>query len=173
MNSPVQDAARTVDGPTVFSHDPFVTMTGAEAGRSHRRRKGKTLCCLLAVLGGSLGLHRFYLYGCRDAAGWLYLATTLLYLGVLLGSLSTDVLALAVATLFPLPAFVAAIEGLSLGVVEDAEWDRRHNPRVFATSRSGWVLAVLLVLTVAVTFTSFVASLARATDLLYTGGSFG
>lgn len=35
------------------------------------RSKNKTLATLLAALGGSMGLHRFYLYGLGDWVGWL------------------------------------------------------------------------------------------------------
>ena len=33
--------------------------------------KSKTLATWIAVLGGSLGLHRFYLHGFRDAWGFM------------------------------------------------------------------------------------------------------
>lgn len=135
--------------------------------------KRKTLACFLSVLGGALGLHRFYLYGLRDFAGWGYLAASILYLAVLLASFASGSLAFTVAALFPIPAFVSAIEGLAIGLTEDAKWDRKHNVHSPHISNSGWPLAVLLVLTLAITFTGFVASMARATDLLFTGGSFG
>mgnify|MGYP003399802460 CR=1 FL=1 len=34
--------------------------------------RSKTLATWLALLGGSFGLHRFYLNGLRDAWGWLH-----------------------------------------------------------------------------------------------------
>ena len=40
--------------------------------------KSKTLATWIALFGGSLGLHRFYLYGPRDIWGWLWPAPTLL-----------------------------------------------------------------------------------------------
>ncbi len=33
--------------------------------------KNKTIAAWLAFVGGPVGLHRFYLYGLRDALGWL------------------------------------------------------------------------------------------------------
>lgn len=35
-------------------------------------RKNKTLAVWLALLGGMLGLHRFYLRGLGDWVGWLH-----------------------------------------------------------------------------------------------------
>ncbi|CAN7728062.1 hypothetical protein LJR039_006225 [Pseudorhodoferax sp. LjRoot39] len=37
-----------------------------------RKTKNKTLATWLALLGGPLGLHRFYLRGLGDLWGWLY-----------------------------------------------------------------------------------------------------
>ena len=42
------------------------------------RRASKTLATWLAVIGGALGLHRFYLHGWRDLLGWLHPLPTLL-----------------------------------------------------------------------------------------------
>ena len=42
------------------------------------KHRSKTLATWLAFLTGSLGLHRFYLHGLRDAWGWLHLPPTLL-----------------------------------------------------------------------------------------------
>ena len=39
--------------------------------------RSKTLATWLAVIGGCLGLHRFYLHGFRDARGWLLWLPTL------------------------------------------------------------------------------------------------
>ena len=33
--------------------------------------RSKTLASWIALIGGSLGLHRFYLHGFRDPWGWL------------------------------------------------------------------------------------------------------
>ena len=46
--------------------------------------KSKTLATWIALVGGSLGLHRFYLHGFGDRWGWLYPLPTLIGLyGVL------------------------------------------------------------------------------------------
>jgi hypothetical protein len=40
-------------------------------------RRSKTLATWITFLGGSVGLHRFYLHGLRDPWGWLYVWPTL------------------------------------------------------------------------------------------------
>jgi len=40
--------------------------------------KSKTLATWIALIGGSVGLHRFYLHGFRDRLGWLFVLPTLL-----------------------------------------------------------------------------------------------
>lgn len=137
------------------------------------RHKSKTVASLLSVAVGSLGFHRLYLHGRKDLWAWIYLCTTAVYIGIVAidwrnGSLSTSV-----PVLFPLPVFIAAIEALVIGLTDDMKWDRKHNAQSGTRSRSGWPLAVLLVVVLLCTFTAFIASLARATDLFLTGGSFG
>ena len=41
-------------------------------------RKSKTFATWIALIGGGLGLHRFYLAGFRDVWGWLYPVPTLI-----------------------------------------------------------------------------------------------
>ena len=41
-------------------------------------RKNKTLAVWLALIGGTLGLHRFYLKGLGDWVGWLHPVPTAL-----------------------------------------------------------------------------------------------
>jgi hypothetical protein len=137
------------------------------------RHKSKTIATALSALVGMLGLHRFYLFGCKDVAGWIYLAASLVYLNIAVHFWSGPSLATRVACLFPLTAFIAAVEALVIGLTEDTKWDQRHNACSLGQSRSGWPLIIVLVLTMATGFTALVASLARATDLLYTGGAFG
>jgi hypothetical protein len=48
-------------------------MTPTRAGA-----RSKTLATWLAIAGGSLGLHRFYLHGLRDRWGWLLWLPTLI-----------------------------------------------------------------------------------------------
>ena len=47
------------------------------AERDLRAVPSKSLATWIAVVGGSLGLHHFYLHGWRNAWGWLYPIPTL------------------------------------------------------------------------------------------------
>lgn len=133
--------------------------------------KNKTLASFLAFLFGGFGIHRFYLGGRSDLWGWLHLL-----------SLPASGLVL---TFFPdLPLFfglmplilstlVALLETLIIGLTPDEKWDAKHNPASGRTSASRWPLALLLVLTAGVGATALIATIARTSDLLLTGGSFG
>jgi TM2 domain-containing membrane protein YozV len=111
--------------------------------------KNKTLATLLAALFGGLGAHRFYLYGKKDGWAWVHLA------------------------LFPLSVFPAFIEALVIGLTPDEKWDAIHNSHSGRQSSSGWPLALVLVLTFGGGAIATIAAIARAFDLLYTGGAYG
>lgn len=119
------------------------------------RYRSKTLATWLAVLGGSLGWHRFYLYGWRDTLGWLHLLPTLAgMLGVsrMLELGQDDRLAWVLLPLLGLMLAQGSLFAILYGLTPDAQWDARHNPgaRVHAT---GWgpVLAVIVALMVGAT----------------------
>lgn len=144
--------------------------TGVNMKAEH---KNKTTASLLSVFVGALGLHRFYIYGWKDVFGWAYLIASAIYLIIFTASRVSESLATSVAILFPIPVFVAAIETLVIGLTDDAKWDQRHNTQSLTQSRSRGPLVFLLVVTLLVLYTAFIASLSRAIDLLYTGGAFG
>jgi hypothetical protein len=131
----------------------------------------KTLATLLALLFGALGLHRFYLRGKRDAWGWLHLAT--LPLSALLAFTRPDAPLLFTAGPLALSALIGCVEALAIGLTPDEKWDAVHNPGSQRLSKSGWPLAVLLVLTLAIGATGLIAAIARSFDLLFTGGAYG
>jgi hypothetical protein len=137
------------------------------------RHKNKTLTTLMAVLLGAAGAHRFYLHGRRDIAGWAYVLASVLYVAILSADLQQHPLDASLAALFPLPVFAGFVEALAIGVTIDEEWDAHHNIGSGQRTRSRWPLVVVLVMTLGGGFVAFIACLARATDLLYTGGSFG
>ncbi len=89
--------------------------------------KNKTLATLLATLGGTFGLHRFYLDGAGRLLPWLY--------------------PLFCWTL--IPTFTGFVEALRFALMPDARWDARWNTQADRTSRSGWPVIVLAVLTMA------------------------
>lgn len=138
-----------------------------------KRRINKTVATLLTTLTGFLGLHRFYMYGRRDFWGWVYLAGSVLYFFLVVGHMPETPFANNYFALFPLPIYVSVIESLVIGLTPDEKWDAKHNPHVLIPAQSAWPLAVILILTLFCGYTAFVTSIARASDLLYTSGSFG
>jgi TM2 domain-containing membrane protein YozV len=133
--------------------------------------KNKTFATLLATVAGGVGAHRFYLYGKADFWGWVHAAGAVL---AALLAFSRPEQAL-LFTCGPLVISVLAgwIEALVLGLTSDDQWDVRHNAGSGRQSRSGWPLAVLLVLTLGVGATGLIAAIARTFDLLFTGGAYG
>ncbi|MEP6739107.1 MAG: hypothetical protein ABJA61_01925 [Caldimonas sp.] len=113
--------------------------------------RSKAVATWLALVGGSLGLHRFYLYGASDPWAWLHPWPTLAgaygfwrmrEFGVddAWGSLLVPLLgAMLAATML-----VAIVYGLT----SDERWRARHGSDAQDPSRSAWpvVLAVILAL---------------------------
>ena len=131
-------------------------MTGAHAGRS------KAVATWLAVAGGSLGLHRFYLHGAGDAWAWLHVLATLVggygfwrmrEFGTddRLGSLLVPLLGTSIAA-----AMLAAIVH---GLAPDERWDASFG-RSGAPTRSGWLTIAGVVVALAVGATVMMATIA-------------
>ena len=125
------------------------------------RPRSKLLATWLAILGGSLGLHRFYLHGARDAWGWLYPLPTLAgaygawrmrELGVddRLGGLLVPLLGATLAA-----AWLSAVVH---GLTDDTRWAARHAGG--APPRSGWLTVVGVVLAAALGATVTMATIA-------------
>jgi len=115
-----------------------------------RACRSKTLAAWLAVLVGTLGLHRVYVHGARDALAWLHpLPTALGAYGVLrmraLGQ--DDRLAWLLIPLLGLMLAQAMLVAIVWALTPDEKWDARHNP-VQPTQPSGWgaVLAAIAAL---------------------------
>ena len=102
--------------------------------------KSKTLATWIALLGGSLGLHRFYLKGGRDGLAWLHPAPTLAGLaGVdrMLELGQDDKLAWLLLPLLGLMLAQAALCAIVYGLTPDERWDARHNPGT-PVHATGW-----------------------------------
>jgi TM2 domain-containing membrane protein YozV len=113
------------------------------------RFRSKTLTAALAFLLGSLGAHRFYLYGPRDFWGWAHLLGTLIGIpGVLLlvaterASIPGWVLAV-IGAVSVLSAFLAA---MVYGLRPDEKWDAQFNAQTGRRSRSGWTVIFIVIL---------------------------
>jgi len=117
--------------------------------------KSKTLATWLALLGGSLGLHRFYLHGGRDVLAWLHPLPTLAGLvGVqrVLDLGQDDRVAWLLLPLLGLMLAQAALCAIVYGLLPDERWDARHNPGA-AVHATDWgpVLGVIAALIVGAT----------------------
>lgn len=137
------------------------------------KHKNKTLATLLAIIFGGAGIHRFYLYRSRDFWAWNYVGGLFLFVCALILAQGPHSIGVTLLTLFPLSIFAGWIEALVIGLTPDRKWDAVHNAHSGQLSSSGWPLILLLVLTFACGFTTFILCIARATDLFLTGGAFG
>ncbi|MBC8058990.1 MAG: hypothetical protein H7Y61_20675 [Rhizobiales bacterium] len=93
--------------------------------------KSKTVATWIALVGGSVGLHRFYLHGLGDAWGWLFFLPTMTGLyGVQrmrhLGA--DDQLAWALIPLLGLTLSIAMLTAIVYGLTPDEKWNGRFNP---------------------------------------------
>jgi hypothetical protein len=112
--------------------------------------KSKTLATWIAIIGGGVGLHRFYLNGFRDAWGWLHGVPTLIGLyGVqrMVDLGQDDMLAWALIPLLGFALAAAMLAAIVYGLTPDEKWDQRHNPGA-PVQTTGWgaVLGVVLAL---------------------------
>lgn len=121
-------------------------MTAAESPRY----VSKTLATWIALLGGPLGLHRFYLHGFRDPWGWLHpLPTAVGLYGVLrMRALGVDDrLSWLLIPVLGLTISACMLAAILYGLTPDERWNARHNPHG-PEHRTGWstILGVALAL---------------------------
>jgi len=110
----------------------------------------KTLATWLAVLGGTLGLHRLYLHGLGNLPAWLHvLPTSLGVFGVMRMDQfgQDDRLAWALIPLLGLMIAQAMLHAIVYGLTSDEKWAARHRQPLQST---GWgpvlgVIAALLI----------------------------
>jgi hypothetical protein len=113
-------------------------------------RRAKTVATWLAVIGGCFGLHRFYLHGWRDWAGWLYPWPTLAGLaGVqrMRAFGQDDRVASLLVPLLGLSLSAAMLTAIVYGLTPDERWSAQHHPDA-EVQRTGWgpVLGVITAL---------------------------
>jgi hypothetical protein len=108
--------------------------------RPPRGFKSKTLASWIAIIGGALGLHRFYLYGLRDGWGWLH---PLLAAPGLIGVQRVqqfgqdDHLSWVLIPLLGLALASAMLAAIVYGLMPDEKWNARFNP-LGRASHTGW-----------------------------------
>ena len=102
--------------------------------------RSKTVAAWLALLLGTLGLHRLYLHGLRDGKAWLHpLPTALGLVGVLrLRALGQDdPLAWLLIPVLGLMISMSMLLAIVYALTPDENWDARHNPGQ-AVRATGW-----------------------------------
>ena len=133
--------------------------------------KNKTLATALALSLGTLGAHRFYLYGGMDRLGLLHIAS--LPIAGLIFSNGHGVNPFYALLPLLVSGIAACIEALVIGLTPDEKWDARFNTVAGTRSQSNWLLALLLVATLLVGATVLIGTISRLFDLLFTGGAYG
>jgi hypothetical protein len=93
--------------------------------------KSKSLATWIALVGGSFGLHRFYLHGFRDLLGWLHPWPTLAGLVGLQRVQAfgqDDRASWLLVPMLGLMVAQAMLCAILYGLTPDDRWDARHNP---------------------------------------------
>jgi hypothetical protein len=129
------------------------------------RAKNKTVAVWLALIGGSLGLHRFYLRGLGDWIGWLHpLPTALGWYGVerVLTYGQDDQLSWVLIPFLGLSIATACLTGIVYALSDAEKWDRWFNPEApgQAAARTNWLTVLALVMALLVGTIAFMGSLA-------------
>ena len=124
--------------------------------------KSKTMATWIALLGGCLGLHRFYLYGFGDRWGWLHPWPSLVgWIGVSrmrdLGQ--DDRLAWVLIPFLGFMIAGAMLTAILYGLTPDEKWNNRHN-RGKEAPASGWVAVVGVVVALMLGSTALMATIA-------------
>lgn len=125
-------------------------------------RRSKTLAAWLALLVGTLGLHRLYVHGFRDRWAWLFPLPTLAGLAgvVRMNTLGQDDRwAWALIPVLGLMISQAMLTAIIYALTPDEKWDARHNPgqRSPATAWGPVLAAILALLIGGATFMGTVA----------------
>ncbi|QCP50542.1 TM2 domain-containing protein [Trinickia violacea] len=120
----------------------------ANVSSASPRFRSKTLTAALAFLFGSLGAHRFYLYGFRDVFGWAHLVGTIIGIpGVLL--LAATQRAATIGWWLAVPGavslFAAFLAAIVYGLRPDQKWDAQFNAQTGKHSRSGWTVIFVVI----------------------------
>ena len=128
--------------------------------------KNKTLATWLALFGGPLGLHRFYLHGWQDRIGWLLPWPSLVgVLGVMraqqLGV--DDQLSWVLIPLLGFTIAACAMTAIFYGLTDPTKWHTRYNPGAephASAGKTNGLTVLALVCAMLVGTTALMASLA-------------
>jgi hypothetical protein len=129
-----------------------------------RPPRSRTVAIWLAIVAGSLGLHRFYLHGVRDPWAWLHPWPTLV------GALGLwrlrhfgldDVPGSRLVPFLGAMVALGMLAAIVYGVTPAERWRERFGERGAAT---GWATVIGLVVAVALGATATMATIAYATQ---------
>jgi len=135
--------------------------------------KNKTAATWLALLGGPLGLHRFYLQGARDPLAWLLPAPTLLGAYGVWRALEWGVDDAWSWALIPLLGFTlsgCALVAILHGLTAAQRWNLRFNPGASPEVSGGdttWLTIIAVVLSLFLGTIALTASLAFSFQRLF------
>ena len=127
--------------------------------------KNKTLAVWLALLGGSMGLHRFYLRGLGDWIGWLHpIAAGLGWWGVdrVLTLGQDDKLSWVLIPFLGISIAAGCLAAIVYALCDRPKWNAWFNPGLEAESVAGgtnWLTIGALVMSLLVGTTAFMGSL--------------
>lgn len=127
--------------------------------------KSKTLAAWLSLLGGPLGLHRFYLHGLGDWIGWLLPIPTALGLWGIDRALTLGQDDKLSWLLIPFVGFTLAttcLTAIVYALTDKERWNARYNPGAPDSNAGGtqWLTIGAIVLSLLLGATSLMGSLA-------------
>ncbi|MDE2594414.1 MAG: hypothetical protein KGL57_09260 [Burkholderiales bacterium] len=128
--------------------------------------KSKTLATWSALLGGPVGLHRFYLYGLTDIWGWLHAIPTLLGLwgvGRALDLGQDDTLSWLLIPILGCIVAFTMLHAIVYGLMPDEKWNARFNSGLTddqTVAPSGWAAVIGVVLALMIGATVLMATIA-------------
>ncbi len=134
------------------------------------RYRSKTLATWLALVGGGLGLHRFYLRGLRDPLGWLFPLPTLLGAYGVYRARSfglDDGLSWLLIPLLGMMLAVTMLSAIMIGLTSDETWNARFNVGAGREHRSGWWTVIGVVFALAFGATALMATIAFSVQRVF------
>lgn len=125
--------------------------------------KSKLLATWAALVAGSLGVHRFYLHGWKDAWGWCSIPPTLLGFYGLQRAREIgldDHLSWVLLPLLGTMIAASMLAAIVYGLTSNDRWNARFNPDAPDAGGAGWLTILGVVLALALGATALMATLA-------------
>lgn len=123
---------------------------------SAARSPSKTIATWIALVGGSLGLHRFYLHGARDGLAWLHMPPTIAgaFGAWRMRELGTDDrLGNLLVPLLGSTLAIAMLAAIVCGLASPERWRERFGASADGRSNPLTVLGVVAALAIGATVT--------------------